>query len=52
LNKKSWVLYSIGIDRKDGGGIENNATDDTDVAIPLTYWSPDPVTHVPRKKDL
>ncbi len=42
LNKKSWVLYSIGVDRKDGGGIERNTTDNTDVAIPLTFLSADP----------
>jgi hypothetical protein len=53
LNKKSWVLYSIGIDKKDQGGIENNTPSyETDVAIPLTFWSPELVTRVPQKKDL
>ena len=51
LNKKSWVLYSIGIDKKDQGGIENNTPSyETDVAIPITFWGPELVTGVPKKK--
>jgi len=51
LNKKSWILYSIGIDKKDQGGIEKNDPNlETDVAIPLTFWSPEPITNLPQKK--